>query len=77
MCGVKGESGFLDGEHKMTKRQIERQDFVDNTIFALIREINPTARPISWDIEMIGNIRDSLVCELEKKLGISEFEVYP
>ena len=61
----------------MTKRQIERQDFVDNKIFALIREINPTARPISWDIEMIGSIRDSLVCELEKKLGISEFEVYP
>jgi len=61
----------------MTKRQIERQDFVDNTIFALIREINPTARPVSWDIEMIGNIRDSLVGELEKKLGISEFEIYP
>ena len=61
----------------MTKRQIERQDFVDNKIFALIREINPTARTISWDIEMIGNIRDSLVCELEKKLGISEFEIYP
>jgi len=61
----------------MTKRQIERQDFVDNKIFALIREINPKARTISWDIEMIGNIRDSLVCELEKKLGISEFEVYP
>ncbi len=61
----------------MTKRQIERQDFVDNTIFGLIREINPTARPISWDIEMIGNIRDTLVGELEKKLGISEFEIYP
>ena len=61
----------------MTKRQIERQDFVDNKIFALIREINPTARLISWDIEMIGNIRDALVGELEKKLGISEFEIYP
>ena len=61
----------------MTKRQIERQDFVDNKIFALIREINPTARQISWDIEMIGNVRDSLVCELEEKIGISEFEIYP
>ena len=61
----------------MTKRQIKRQDFVDSKIFALIQEINPTASPISWDIEMIGNIRDSLVGELEKKLGISEFEIYP
>ena len=61
----------------MTKRQIERQDFVDNRIFVLIQEINPTGKKIDWDIEMIGNIRDSLVGELEKKLGISEFEIYP
>lgn len=56
---------------------MERQDFVDNKIFALIREINPIARPIDWDIEMIGNIRDTIVDELEKKLGISEFKIYP
>ena len=61
----------------MTKKQIKRQDFVDNKIFALIRETNPTASPISWDIEMIGNIRDRVICELEKKLGINEFEIYP
>ena len=61
----------------MTKRQIERQDFVDNTIFVLIQTINPMDRPISWDIEMIGNIRDALVGEYEKKLGIREFEIYP
>jgi len=26
---------------------------------------------------MIGNVRDAVVWELEKKLGISEFEIYP
>lgn len=62
---------------EMTDEQLKRQDFVDNAIFSLIQDINPTAQAISWDIEMIGNIRDTLVHELEKKLGISEFEIYP
>ena len=62
---------------EMTNEQLERQDFVDNAIFSLIQEINPTSQTISWDIEMIGNIRDAIVNELEKKLGITEFEIYP
>jgi hypothetical protein len=62
---------------EMNDKQITRQDFVDNAIFELIQRINPTEKQISWDIEMIGNIRDSLVDELQKKLGISEFDIYP
>jgi len=62
---------------QMTDEQLKRQDFVDNSIFSLVQAINPTTRTISWDIEMIGNIRDTVVHELEKKLGISEFEIYP
>lgn len=62
---------------EMSDEQIRRQDFVDNTIFELIQRTNPTARQISWDIEMIGNIRDLLVSELQNKLGISEFIIYP
>ncbi len=62
---------------EMSDEQIRRQDFVDNAIFELINRTNPTRREIAWDIEMIGNIRDSLVSELQKKLGIGEFEVYP
>jgi hypothetical protein len=62
---------------EMSKEQIRRQDFVDNAVFDLIRQTNPTKRQITWNIEMIGNIRDSLVSELQKKIGISEFEIYP
>ena len=61
----------------MTDDQLKRQDFIDNSIFSLVQTINPTTQKISWDIEMIGNIRDVVVDELEKKLGISEFEIYP
>jgi hypothetical protein len=62
---------------EMSDEQIRRQDFVDNAIFELITRTNPTSRQISWDIEMIGNIRDSVINELQIKLGISEFEIYP
>ena len=62
---------------EMSNEQIRRQDFVDNAIFELIHRINSTGRQISWDIEMIGNIRDSIISELQNKLGISEFVIYP
>ena len=62
---------------EMTDEQLERQDFVDNAIFSLIQDINPKAEAISWDIEMIGNIRDVILDELQKKLGTTEFEIYP
>jgi hypothetical protein len=62
---------------EMTDEQLERQDFVDNAVFSLIQEVNPTNKPIDWDIEMIGKVRDVVVGELEKKLGISEFDIYP
>ncbi|MHC4460431.1 MAG: hypothetical protein ACYS30_03265 [Planctomycetota bacterium] len=62
---------------EMTSEQLRRQDLVDNAVFCLTQNTNPTNKPITWNIEMIGNIRDTLVHELEKKLGITEFEIYP
>ena len=62
---------------ELTDKQLKRQDLVDNAIFSLIQQLNPTNQVIDWDIEVIGNVRDVVVEELEKKLGISEFEIYP
>jgi hypothetical protein len=42
----------------MTEQQIERQDTVDNSIFSLIQEINPSGRDIDWNIEFIAEVRD-------------------
>ena len=62
----------------ITKHQIERQDFVGNTIFDLIKSINPTDKKINWDIEMIGEIRDVLKEWLVDKLNLTtEQEFYP
>jgi len=43
---------------ELTSEQIKRQDSVDNAIYHLIQELNPTADEIRWDIEMIGDVRD-------------------
>lgn len=62
---------------RLTKRQIERQDFVDNEIFELIQRLAPSAK-IKWDIEMIGDIRDSIQTQLVgKPMPMSEWWFYP
>ena len=62
---------------KLTKQQIERQDFVDNQIFELIQRLAPSVK-IKWDIEMIGNVRDSLQTQrVDKQKLMSEARFYP
>jgi len=39
---------------ELTQKQIERQDFVDNSIFALLQTLNTTDKLIDWDIEIIA-----------------------
>jgi len=42
----------------LTDNQIQRQDFVDNAIYKMLREVNPSEQKIEWNIEAIGEIRD-------------------
>ena len=61
-----------------TPRSIARQDFVDNKIFELINELLPQCKKIDWDIEVIGNIRDSIFSTVsEKVVGLDERTFYP
>jgi len=62
---------------ELNKKQIERQDFVDNSIFELLQSVNPTENHFDWDIEMIGNIRDTIQSWIIKKTNCSEQEFYP
>ncbi|MFH0969066.1 MAG: hypothetical protein V1804_00995 [Patescibacteria group bacterium] len=62
---------------QFTEKQIKRQDFVDNEIFELIQQLVPSAK-IKWDIEMIGNVRDSIQTQLaDKQKLMSETIFYP
>jgi len=45
---------------EFTEDQIKRQDFVDNQIYELVKRLIPSTRDIEWDIEMIGDIRDTI-----------------
>lgn len=63
---------------KLTKQQIERQDFVDNQIFELMQKLLPPSKQIDWDIEAIGEIRDAIRKQIvDKQKLMSELKFYP
>ena len=63
---------------ELTNAEIERQDFVDNAIFDLIKELNLSSKEIDWNIKMIGEIRDIISNWSVNKLKIcTEQEFYP
>jgi hypothetical protein len=47
-------------------------------IFKFIQSLNPTKQPIGWDIEMIGDIRDTIEDWIVAKMKIcTEKDFYP
>ncbi len=63
---------------KLTDDQIKRQDFVDNQIYDLVKRLNPSTREVEWDIEMIGDIRDTIQHWLvDRYKMVDKFEFYP
>lgn len=62
----------------LTDDQIQRQDFVDNAIYELLRKTNPSEQEIKWNIEAIGEIRDVIQLWLVERLAITnEMTFYP
>ncbi len=58
--------------------QLNRQDFVDNQIYDLVKRLNPSRNKIEWDIEMIGDIRDTIQHWLVDRYKIADaLEFYP
>lgn len=62
---------------ELTDEQIERQDYVDNAIFSLICDVNPSDTELEWDIELIGNVRDAIQNELVSRKVCTAQEFYP
>ena len=61
-----------------TEDQIKRQDFVDNKIYELVNQLVPSEKKIGWNIEMIGDIRDTIQHWLVDRYRIvNELEFYP
>ena len=62
---------------ELTEQQIERQDFVDNGIFNLIKELVPSDKEMEWDIEAIGEIRDAIQSLFVTRGFCTNQEFYP
>ena len=60
------------------KLKIERWDFIDNSIFELIKTLNPSEKEIKWDIKPISEIRDVVVNLFVNELKLcTENDFYP
>jgi hypothetical protein len=57
---------------ELTARELDRQDYVDNQIYRLLVALAPENTSISWNIEMIGAIRDTLKTWIVDKLALCE-----
>ena len=63
---------------QLTKRQINRQDFVDNQMFELIQKLLPPSKQIDWNVEVIGAVRDTIREQIvDKQKIVSEEQFYP
>ena len=63
---------------ELTNKQLERQDFVDNQVFQLLNDLNPSGKELEWDIEMIGDVRERIRVWLVGNLDITdEMKFYP
>lgn len=63
---------------ELTKKQIARQDFVDNSIFELLQKLNPTDNTIEWDIEIISEVRERIRNYFENNIDkFCEQNYYP
>ena len=64
--------------NELNENQLKRQDFVDNAIYELVCNINPSQQEIEWNIELIGGIRDVICHWLVERLAITdEMTFYP
>jgi hypothetical protein len=62
----------------LSDEQLKRQDLVDNEIYDLMKRLIPTKSEIEWNIEMIGDIRDTIQHWLVDQYKIvDELEFYP
>jgi hypothetical protein len=63
---------MISYDNELSKAQIARQDYVDNTIQTLINDLLPqgTELELDWDIERISVVRDAVQDVIVEALAI-------
>lgn len=62
---------------ELTDKQIAQHDYIDNKVYALLNELNPSGVELPWDIDAIGRVRNAIMQVLVQKGLCSEQEFYP
>jgi DNA polymerase sigma len=67
-----------DEDREFSKKELDRQDFVDNSIMDLINKLNPTAEEIKYDAHFVSKICLALVDIFTNDLHLcTDREFYP
>lgn len=62
----------------LTDDQLRRQDLVDNAVYNLLCELNPSKQEVTWNIEAIGEIRNLIQFWLVERFALTdEMTFYP
>ena len=62
---------------ELTDKQIARQDYIDNKVYDLLSELNPSEKKLEWDIDAISRVRDMIAQVFVEKGICTEQEFYP
>lgn len=63
---------------KLSKKDFQRQDLVDNAIFNMLLEVIPPSKSIEWDMEVIASIREEVEYWIVEHLKFcTDYEFYP
>jgi DNA polymerase sigma len=69
---------YDDIDREFTKKELERRDFVDNSIMELINKLNPTSTEIKYNAHIVSKICNALVDIYTNDLHIcTERAFYP
>jgi len=79
ITGGDEETAFFNaGDLKFLTMDVaaDRQDFVDNAIFDLIKLLNPTKNEVKWDISVISEIRIAVETHFTDNLKFCDSEEF-
>ena len=63
-------------ECEWARAETTQQDLVDNAVYAMLQELSP--KPIEWDIDVIGRVRDRVEEVLVDRLHLlTHQQFYP
>jgi len=69
---------MINENTELSRKELDQQDFIDNSIMELINTVNPSSEEIKYSGNIVGKIRDTLIEIFTGDLGLcTEQDFYP